>query len=959
MTTDAKSSDRSADLREGLKNSKKGTPAEVLAKLNDERPLSAKEIRTAEREGYGIHAAQYKPRPIPAEAGTVNVEGVAELPKSAVAAAAYESFPDRADEFDYNGNRERRWTFHNDRGETVESVRIDMPNGKPKRFTKPKDMRGPWLPLYHQHLDFAQPIVVCEGEKSTDAVWEAGHQATCWKGGASAKTAARKAAAWIVAQGCKQVVLWADNDEPGFAVMDAIKDSLHEPVQVASAVCGAMGSKKDAADINVKSRRMHIEDAIGQLVAPKAAEERAAVEKEHDDREADDASAEQGEGNGNSPFITEDELARHMEANGAAEAEPEDDGEEEPPKRTPNDRYMALGYDIGKLTALVKEAPRWFENPHNEESKIVKQFNSPEGRAAVLAAKRDMLRVSKNVYERKAGELVHAITEAISQFGEGDLPPLVYDPGRGDFGPTFAGSCYKCGEPSFKLGGWDKGRTWAKCGDCGIKIADVKADLLDKAKPESTEEDEGIKDTLEKLGRFDLEPGFATQIAFARSFQRKANGDWLHDDDAKQWWHWDGEKRVWRELTHKARDIMAAIIGAATHGDKKLAEKFQANTHVSGALTIASDRCYASMSKDFDANAMLVGLPDGMALNLATKKPMPRKAKRDDRLTQAISIVPAKGSIKQFTAFLNYAFGDYDDPAKIVKAVLWFIGDALRGLVNKNDSHGFLFLQGDSGTGKTTLANIVYRLFGSYATTINAARIVGKREDHLQWLNRLSRKRLIIAAELPNEPLKCEIVNAITAGDATEANAMRSASVDFQSKAHLIAHANHRPRVNSPGTFRRMRLIEMNRKPTEEDADLEDRLVAEEGAAILHEAIKVRAANKRPDWPDSIKAKVQEYERENDAVGMWLEENCKQEFGSLTPTRLAYANYEAWCKASGQRPMSKPNVSRKLAQKGIKVEPARATEGGKVERCYIGIEVLPGGAGVGAGVGMDMDDVPF
>ena len=69
MNADAKQHDRSTDLRKDLKNSKKGTPAQVLARLNAERPLSAKEIKTAEQEGYGHHVAQYKPRPIPPKPG--------------------------------------------------------------------------------------------------------------------------------------------------------------------------------------------------------------------------------------------------------------------------------------------------------------------------------------------------------------------------------------------------------------------------------------------------------------------------------------------------------------------------------------------------------------------------------------------------------------------------------------------------------------------------------------------------------------------------------------------------------------------------------------------------------------------------------------------------------------------------------------------------------------------------
>ena len=354
--------------------------------------------------------------------------------------------------------------------------------------------------------------------------------------------------------------------------------------------------------------------------------------------------------------------AMPAKANGAEVAEPEGDGEEEPPKPTNADRMKALGFKQSEFDALFHRAQSHFADPNFSELKSARVFKTAVGRAAFAAAKREAMLAGNN-YERAAGELLKAADSAIGELGDGDMQPLLYAPEKGDFGAYFVGTCYRCGEDGFRVGGWDKGSHWASCKSCGLKTGDAKADLLGKAKPAQKEDDPGVKDTLEKLARMDHEPGIATQINFARTFQRTANGDWLHDDDAKQWWHWDGEKRQWRELTHKARDLMAGIIGAATHGDKKLAEKFQANAHVSGALTIASDRCYASFAKDFDANTMLVGLPDGMALNLGNKQPRPRQAKRDDRLTQAIAVVPAKGNgIKQFEEFLTYAFGGYDDP---------------------------------------------------------------------------------------------------------------------------------------------------------------------------------------------------------------------------------------------------------------------------------------------------------
>ena len=138
----------------------------------------------------------------------MNTEGVAELAKPPV------SFGERTEEHDDYGNPVVKWKFWNDRGECVESVRITQPTGKKRMFRKPKDMKGPWLPLYHQRLDFTQPIVICEGEKATDAVWEAGSQATCWIGGASSHKQIQFAAKWLAGKGARQFIVWPDHDDP-------------------------------------------------------------------------------------------------------------------------------------------------------------------------------------------------------------------------------------------------------------------------------------------------------------------------------------------------------------------------------------------------------------------------------------------------------------------------------------------------------------------------------------------------------------------------------------------------------------------------------------------------------------------------------------------------------------------------------------------------------------------------
>ena len=406
--------------------------------------------------------------------------------------------------------------------------------------------------------------------------------------------------------------------------------------------------------------------------------------------------------------------------------------------------------------------------------------------------------------------------------------------------------------------------------------------------------------------------GVGSQFKFADVFRGRADGSWRYETDARKWWHWDGKH--WTVQTQLAYRRMQSIIAELTKDDEKETAKWQQQHHVHGSLTVAGYSLHID-AQDFDANPMMAGVPGGKIVELDSG--VVRKAEREDFCTKSLSVTPEEGDPEELLAFMAFAFNKYGDERKdLIRSLLWFCGDALRGTVNKADSHGFVFYHGEPGTGKSTLTNILYKVMGDYASTINASRITGRREDHLQWLLRLRGQRLAIAAELQRQPLRCEVVNALSAGDPIEANAMRQGSVDFRSSCHLVMNGNHKPSINSPGTFRRLRLVEMHTKPEEEDEDLEERIVACEGGRFLRMAIDVRRSRKRPKWPKQVQAAVKQYELENDLVGQWLAENCQESPGAHMPSKASYQNFREWCLENGYRVPSKTYLSREMKNMG-------------------------------------------
>jgi hypothetical protein len=102
------------------------------------------------------------------------------------------------------------------------------------------------LPLYNAHLLAADDgsVLVCEGEKACDACLDAGLLAVCSPGGASAKDFGRQ----LEPLAGRDVILWADNDDAGRALMQRIALRLQGVAASIRTVAPDAPPKADAWD---------------------------------------------------------------------------------------------------------------------------------------------------------------------------------------------------------------------------------------------------------------------------------------------------------------------------------------------------------------------------------------------------------------------------------------------------------------------------------------------------------------------------------------------------------------------------------------------------------------------------------------------------------------------------------------------------------------------------------------
>ena len=188
-------------------------------------------------------------------------------------------FDERSTGVTIDGETRIKWRYENIAGEQVTAWRSETaklryePQGR-------KRAGAPWLPLYASQLDLSKPVIVCEGEKTTDALWEAGIQATTWCGGSSDKGSVVACADHLARFGFEAVYLWGDNDEAGDRAMYALIDALNKHgVRAYFYKLESMKRGADAADVSVQERREVLEKLIEMerqgIEAPTAAEREA------------------------------------------------------------------------------------------------------------------------------------------------------------------------------------------------------------------------------------------------------------------------------------------------------------------------------------------------------------------------------------------------------------------------------------------------------------------------------------------------------------------------------------------------------------------------------------------------------------------------------------------------------------------------------------------------------------
>lgn len=249
------------------------------------------------------------------------------------------------------------------------------------------------------------------------------------------------------------------------------------------------------------------------------------------------------------------------------------------------------------------------------------------------------------------------------------------------------------------------------------------------------------------------------------------------------------------------------------------------------------------------------------------------------------------------------------------------VGMSLTGVVK---DHALFLLYGTGRNGKSTFLNALQQVLGEdYSTQASPDFLLdkGNMESHPTELTNLHKKRVVVV----NEPsasrrLAESLVKSLTGGDKIRARRMREDSWQFDPTHKIFLAANHKPRVKdqSRGLWSRIKLIPFTESfEGREDHELPEKLASEiEG--ILRWAVEGCLEWQRNGLqePPEVAEAVEEYRRESDSLGTFLEERCDSSEEARVPSSELYRSYADWSDENKTRAFAREDFYIFLEERG-------------------------------------------
>jgi putative DNA primase/helicase len=378
-----------------------------------------------------------------------------------------------------------------------------------------------------------------------------------------------------------------------------------------------------------------------------------------------------------------------------------------------------------------------------------------------------------------------------------------------------------------------------------------------------------------KGGKVNADDDLITEDSTALVFADDHADDLRFDHNAAAWFEWNGA--LWKHDGTRKAFSWARQLARKFAKDQPTEKLKYLTSKMAFAAAVErgaqSDQRIAVTQAAWDTDHYLLGTPGG-TVDLRTGKL--RDADPDEMITKATSVAPKRMKTPVWDKFLGEVTDDDDDLIRFLQSVC---GYALTGATTEDL---LVFVYGPGGNGKTTFLNTIAGVFGDYATAAAMDTFTATRNDrHPADMAMLRGARLVTCAETTEGRAWDETrIKQFTGGDPITARFMRQNFFTYMPTFQMIVIGNYQPRLINitQAMRRRLVVVPFNFKPRVADIELEEKLKAEWPGILQWMLIGCLRWQRKKGIvrPDAVQVLTDEYFREQDLLGQWIEHCVKR-----------------------------------------------------------------------------------
>lgn len=324
-------------------------------------------------------------------------------------------------------------------------------------------------------------------------------------------------------------------------------------------------------------------------------------------------------------------------------------------------------------------------------------------------------------------------------------------------------------------------------------------------------------------------------------------------------------------------------------------------------------------AEKFDGNARVINVQNGTLYlsedkNAGNRGVVFREHSREDYSTTTASTawVPGMDWKKSGRVFNKFLKDTMPDP-EVLEYFQRLVGYSILGI---NPERKFVIIHGPTASGKSTISNILHRVFDGYVATFRLSLLREKQEEGPRPdIVTLLSKRMIIASEASTSwHLHADQVKSITGNEPITARQMQAKEYVTRVPAFtpwLLTNQIPQIREADEALWRRLVAIKfgVTRTPDEEDRNLEKKIMREASAVLawVMEGYQNYLAHGLDDVPVAIMEHTLAVREQMTDIDQWISFFCESAAEYSESVDDLYDNYLTWCFSHGLSDRDKLN----------------------------------------------------